>query len=174
MRRVAGWLLAALAGAGLAHALVVYSVPWLIMAIAMRGMTRQNGTNHAAFPPRADESSRAIVRPSPDLLYSACVFDVSQGPLRVTAQVPPQTYWSLSMFAANTDNFYKQNDHEAVDGQVDIVLVREGSNAPVPKGATVVEAPTSQGIILTRTLINEESRLAELDTARRSFVCAPM
>ena len=38
-----------------------------------------------ACPPPLTAQSRGIVLPSPDLLYSVCVFDVSQGPVRVTA-----------------------------------------------------------------------------------------
>ena len=171
MRRWFPWLVALVLGAAAVHVAVVHAVPWVIMRIAMRGIGAAAGVNVAAFPPRADENARAIVRPSPDLLYSTCTFDVSAQPLRLTAEVPADTYWSISMFAANTDNFFKLNDREAEGGRVDLVLARQGERVALPPGARRVDAPTARGVILTRTLIAEESRFEELDRARRAFKC---
>jgi uncharacterized membrane protein len=174
VKRQTPWLVGAVAGAIVVHAVVVLALPWAIMRVAIGGFAARAGDNTAIFPPRADETARAIVRPSPDLLYSACAFDISSGPVRITAQVPSDTYWSVSLFAANTDNFYKQNDREAHGAAVDLVLVKQGTTVALPPGATLVQAPTSRGIVLTRTLINDEAHLAELDQARRAFTCAPL
>lgn len=177
MRRWAPWLLAALAGAVLVHVAVLHAVPRMIMSAVLRGVGAQFGVNTAAFPPRADASARTIVRPSPDLLYSLCAFDVSDGPVRVSATVPEDTYWSVALFSANTDNFFALNDRQVASGagadgrQVELVLAPAGSAVDVPPGATLVETPTAQGLVLTRTLITDESRLAALDTARRAFRC---
>jgi uncharacterized membrane protein len=155
------------------HFATVYATPWVIMARAIRTVAAE-GYNRPQFPPRADETSRTIVRPSPDLLYAACAFDVSGGAVRITAEVPPQTYWSISLFGANTDNFYKRNDLEAEGRRVDLVLVRRGATNAVPAETRRVEAPTDRGIILTRTLVGDEGRLEELDRVRRTFTCGPM
>jgi uncharacterized membrane protein len=37
----------------------------------------------------------------------------------------------------------------------------------------VVMAPGRRGLVLFRTLINDESRVAEIDRARRSAACEP-
>lgn len=168
------WVVAAIVGAAVVHAVVVLALPWVIMRLAINGVAERNGYNAATFPPRADETARAIVRPSPDLLYSLCAFDVASSPLRITTEVPAETYWSVSLFAANTDNFYKQNDREARGGRVDLILAKSGASVSVPPGATLVHTPTDRGMVLTRTLINEESRLPELDQARRAFTCKPL
>lgn len=171
MRRWLPWLAAALVAAALVHVAVLHLTPYVIMSLAMRRISGGAGVNTPTFAPRADATARAIVRPSPDLLYSVCVFDVSQRPLHVTAEVPRDTYWSISMFADNTDNFFKLNDREAAAPSVDLVLARAGSAPSLPPGARLVEAPSSRGIVLTRTLVAEEGRLADLDAARRSFRC---
>ena len=178
------WLLLALVVAVVAHALTVWLLPRVVMRIATGTMAAREGFNHAVFPPRADETARAIVRPSPDLLYAGCAFDVASGPLRIQAVVPKDTYWSLSMFAANTDNFFVVNDRQAASGasagaqgrasMVDVVLAAPGANVALPPGATLVEAPSTRGIVLTRTLIANAERLGELDEARRRFTCAPL
>lgn len=168
------WLLLALVVAVVAHALTVWLVPRVVMRIATQTMAEREGFNRAVFPPRADENARAIVRPSPDLLYAGCAFDVAAGPLRIQAVVPADSYWSLSMFAANTDNFFVVNDRKASAGTVDLVLAAAGTQVALPAGATLVEAPSTRGIVLTRTLIASAERLGELDEARRRFTCAPL
>lgn len=173
MRQRLAWIAAAVVAAAVVHLVVLYAVPWLVMGAAMRGVTGGAGANTAVFPPRADETSRTIVRPSPDLLYAACVYDLSERPLRIRAKLPRGTYWSISMFAANTDNFFKLNDREVGAPRLDLVLALPGTGVDLPGDARLVEAPTTRGIILTRTLVDDERRLAELDRARRLFVCEP-
>ncbi|MBY0279199.1 DUF1254 domain-containing protein [Candidatus Binatia bacterium] len=168
------WLLLALVVAVVAHVSTVWLLPRVIMRIATNAMAAREGHNRAVFPPRADETARTIVRPSPDLLYAGCAFDLASGPVRLRAVVPKDTYWSLSMFGANTDNFFVVNDRVAQGGAVDLVLAPPGAKVALPAGATLVEAPSMRGIVLTRTLIASAARLGELDEARRHFTCAPL
>jgi len=168
------WLLLASGIVLVVHVATVRLLPTIVMGVATASMARVSGFNSAVFPPRADATSRAIVRPSPDLLYAGCAFDVRHGPLRIRAEVPRDTYWSLSMFAANTDNFFVVNDRQAESSTVDLVLARAGTAVTLPAGARLVEAPSSRGIVLTRTLIAGDQHLGELDAARRRFTCAPL
>lgn len=168
------WLLLALVVAVVAHVLTVWLVPRVVMRIATQTMAAREGFNRAVFPPRADENARTIVRPSPDLLYAGCAFDVATTPLRIQAVIPKDSYWSLSMFAANTDNFFVVNDRKAASGTVDLVLAASGAKVALPPGVTLIEAPSTRGIVLTRTLIASADRLGELDEARRRFTCAPL
>lgn len=168
------WLLLAVVVAAVAHVLTVWLLPRAVMRVATNRLAELAGFNHAVYPPRADERARAIVRPSPDLLYASCAFDVASGPVRIRAVVPQDTYWSLSMFAANTDNFFVVNDRAVTAGAVDLVLAASGTKVDLPPGATLVEAPSARGIVLTRAVVAGTDRLAELDEVRRRFTCAPL
>jgi uncharacterized membrane protein len=170
MRR---WVLAALAGAAVVHVVAVWAIPRAIMRYTISRIADLGGRNVPTFAPRADETARAIVRPSPDLLYSICVFDVADGPVRVTAEVPRDTYWSVSMFADNTDNFFVLNDRQATDGRVDLMIASPGAAVDVPPGTTRVDTPSARGLVLSRTLVADEARLEELDASRRRFTCTP-
>jgi uncharacterized membrane protein len=157
--------LALLAAAALVHLLVVHLLPSFLMGVAMARIAGAAAANVAVFPPRPDATSRGVVRPSPDLLYGVCAFDVREGPLRIRAEVPLDAYWSLSMFAANTDNFFVVNDRQSGGGAlVDVVLAQPGAVVDVPPGAELVEAPSGRGIVLTRKLYR----------ARRTLVCMPL
>jgi uncharacterized membrane protein len=145
------------------------------MSIAMGRMTAAaGGPNTILTPPRPNAQNNTIVRSSPDLLYNVCVYDVSAKPLRISAEVPQGTYWSVSFYDMNTNNYRVINDGQATAGAVLLVLMKPGATGAPPSGAEIVTSPTDRGIVLFRTLINDESRFAEIDAARRQAKCAPL
>jgi uncharacterized membrane protein len=165
------WIAATVLLSGLVHLGAVVGVPRGIMLVVKRAT--------AAFPSRiihsdvVTASSRLIVRPSPDLLYSLCRFDVSRRPLEVTAAVP-DTYFSIAAYASNTDNFYVINDREIDARRVTLVLVREGTPYAPRAGERVVPSPTDEGVVLFRTLITDRARLDRLRALQRQADCRPL
>lgn len=157
----------------LAHLASVWLLPRAIMArVIMR--TGEAGMNTIHFAKRPDATARAVVRPSPDLLYSTCAYDLSAGPLRVRSPVPNDTYWSVSLFDDATNNFYVTNDreaHAAKKSVVDFIIVPEGSHSGT-EDMPAVESPSVKGLVLFRTLIAKESDLELIDALRREATCA--
>lgn len=165
----------------LVHLLVVYLVPDAIMRVVISkvstqtGSTPQSGTagdtlNGALHAPPVTAQSRSIVMPSPDMLYSVCTFDVSKGSLRISAHPGLSTYWSIALYAANSDNFYVQNDRHAPGQAVSLTLVSRHSPEAAKPG--VVIAPTDTGVLLMRVLTgNYEAEKAVLEPARRTLQC---
>jgi uncharacterized membrane protein len=160
------------------HAVTLVDLPEAVMARALDDLSHGRGYNTIRHADRADANSRRIVRPSPDLFYSVCPFDLDQahGALRVHADVPPGTYWSVSVFDAYTDNVFIENNRQATGGKVDFVIVGpksgliDGGKAHAPQQ---VYSPTTKGLVLFRTLIDDEANLPEIDAARRQATCAP-
>ncbi|MEQ9144350.1 MAG: DUF1254 domain-containing protein [Parvibaculaceae bacterium] len=167
-------LAATLILAGIVHIGAILLWPNFVMGRLVSGVDNQVGANAALHAPRADETARTVVRPSPDLIYTICAFDVSQGAVRLSAPVPPDTYFSLSMFADNTDNFFVVNDSQLEKDTIDVVLVKTESQVTELGGAPIVVAPSERGVVLFRTLIQSEDRFAELDAIRKQAACAPM
>jgi len=161
----------------LVHLFAIWATPRVIMRVVMQGPLAQtmNMQNQAAFPPPVTASSRNVVMPSPDLLYSVCVFDVSQGPVRVTAHPRLASYWSIALYADSSDNFYVVNDRKAAGKPVDLWLVSEGANRtshPAPAGSEVVVAPSQKGFLLMRVLTGDyEAEKATVEPARRTLIC---
>lgn len=166
-----GWSLATLVIAVLAHMASMHFAPRFIMHVAMHRMGAVNTMHHQG---RVSADSRGVVRPSPDLLYSACPFDLSGGALEVQAPIPPGTYWSASAFDAATNNFFVINDHTVGGQPLELILLPPGDVEEPPHiaGQLVVHAPTNHGLVLFRTLVNDEKNFAKLDAARRQATCA--
>lgn len=157
---------AALAG----HVGLVVGAPYALMRIVM-GRASDDGAkvNQFQFGPRTTKDSRGVVRPSPDLAYSTCVYDLSNGPVEISAApTPDQGYVSLSVFAANTDNIAVFDTTLRPEG-IRFVLARQGQETP--PGAEVVISPSDRGIVLDRRLAASDAMFAAADQARRADKC---
>jgi len=159
---------------GIIHIAAVLAWPGFVMDRLVSGIEKQTGLSVVAHAPRATSDSRTVVRPSPDLIYSICAFDVSKAPLRISAPVPKDTYFSLSMFGDNTDNFFVVNDRQLLKDTVEVILVQHEDQVSTLGGAPIVVAPSDRGVILFRTLIQSEDRFEELDAIRQQATCEAM
>lgn len=82
------WLIAALIAlfAGLlAWQWTIAKTPGFLMGRAFERVADAGAVNAMAFAPLATDRARVIVRPSPDLAYASCPFDVSKGAVVVEA-----------------------------------------------------------------------------------------
>jgi uncharacterized membrane protein len=168
------WIAATLLVAAAMHAATVLFLPRLIMLRTVASISKQAAANTILHAPRPNARSRGVVRPSPDMLYSICVYDLGAagGAIRVSTHDMPETYWSVSLFDVDTNNFYALNDRQTKAGAADFLLAAPGTSAE-SAGLPVVVPPTNRGIVLFRTLINDDSRMAEIDTKRRFAACSP-
>ena len=157
------------------HLLAVTLFPRVMMALAFKRILQGADAeiNTLIHSPRVTVGSRRVVKPSPDLLYSICVYDVTEKPLRITVPIPA-TYWSISFYQTNTDNFYVLNDRQAKTDTVDIILTRPDRAVPQIDGAIVVVAPTSKGVFLLRSLVKDEDKLGDLIKIQRLATCRPL
>jgi len=168
-----GWgkyVLGALIIAIAAHLIAINMLPRLEMGTAMDRLSGQGARmNMWQMSDRVTEDSRAIVRPSPDFAYAACVYDLSHGPVRI-AVAPWSAYWSLSLYADNSDNFFVLDDREA-QGGAEITLLRTGAQPP-EHAAQAVESPSTRGIALIRRLAPTVQAYNDARAASRGDICA--
>lgn len=165
------WVTATLALSAVTHLGVVVAIPRVLMLVVKH--KAGGGLNRIHHGEPVTAASREVVRPSPDLLYSLCPYDLSRGPLRITASVP-DTYFSISAFAANTDNFFVVNDTQVKGKKIDLVLVARGSGYKPTAAERVVTSPTKAGLVLFRTLIRDGRQLAGLRQIQRRADCRPL
>jgi len=168
-------LLSVVVVAVVAYIAVLGGTPYLIMGRTMKGVANRAGGYNTALSggQLPTSASRGVVRPSPDLLYTACAFDVSGGPVLI-AGAPSDAYWSVALYAANTDNFYVLDDRQAAGKPVAIVLVSQDRLQSIPadyKTARIVEPPSKRGIVLFRYLVLDSQELEAARAAQRTAVC---
>lgn len=166
------WLIAALLGvfaALFAWNWTIAKTPGFLMSRAFARVSDQGGINTMAFAPLATDQSRAIVRPSPDLAYASCPFDVSKGPTVVEAMPVPAPYWSLSVFDHQTDVAFVRNNRQSAGRAIKVAIVKPGMAAPA--GYEPVPVTGDRGIALIRVLVADRAAFAPIDQARRLSNC---
>ncbi len=165
--------LAFVAAAAVGHVGIVLATPGALMQVAMKRMSHGGEIINAFdFGARTTQKSRWVVRPSPDLAYSSCVYDLSKGPLLIEAAPSPGNgYVSLSVFDARTDNIAVFDSNQHPQG-IRFVLARAGQ--ATPPGAAVVISPSERGIVLDRRLAPSAELFAAADKARRADRCEPI
>jgi uncharacterized membrane protein len=140
------------------HVITLWYLPRLAMNTAMSRMEAVGAaSNTIAHIPPTDETSRRIVRPSPDLLYSICLLDLSEGAVRLRA-ADWGGYMSLSLFAGNTDNVAAINETQ-IEGDIELTVADNG-RADIDLGST-------RGIAIIRRLVTNPEALASAEAIRR-------
>jgi len=145
------------------------AVPGVLMALAVRRVSQAGAIDRFTHAPLATAASRAIVRPSPDLAYSSCPFDLSKGTLLIDAVPVAAPYWSLSIFDAQTNVALVRNGAAAKYQPFHIAVIAPGQAAPAGYEAISVEG--RRGIALVRILIDQRDRFPAIDQERRATTC---
>lgn len=126
--------------------------PNLIMQALHRGVVDQYGENSFGLIPLPDETSREVVRPSPDLFYGICAYNVEHGPVIIEALVPAK-YWSMQFYQMNTDNFNgfsnQRDESYRVNALAKITLISASDDQNKYQGQ-VVQSPTDKGVMMIR------------------------
>lgn len=146
------WLLGIAVCAWLGQYLLAMLVPNLAMEVIYREGADHGGYNRMVVRPIPDATARSIVRPSPDLLYASCLYNLQDGPLIIEAPVP-ERYWSMQFYQMNTDNFAgitNQRDQQSRVGSLAKVTLIGASDDPAKYRGEVIQSPTDRGIILLR------------------------
>ena len=158
--------------AAMVHLVLIWQIPSLIMKAVMHRASKSKIHNNHIHAKPISWKSRTVVMPSPDLLYTLCVFDVSKVDLLIRGKVP-SSYWSLAFYDSQTNNFFVFNDKTEKAGPKQWRLI--GPNSPRPKGykGKVVRSPTARGVVLFRILIKEKARLSHYQAIQKQTSCQP-
>jgi hypothetical protein len=110
--------------------------------------------------------------PSPDLLYSSCVLDVSAGPVLVSV-TPGAAYLSLAVFDARSDNVFVTDDGDSGGKPITVLVTGPGQAVAAPAGAVLARLGSARGLLLLRGLAATPALAAVSDQARHSLSCRP-
>ncbi len=179
MKKLLFWLLGTGLIASAAFHIAGQLMPKVIMQKAMTNLaTEYKATPNAFFhsAPITAENQR-IVRPSPDLAYSICLFDVSNGPVEV--RVPKAAnYLSVAFYDTGTNNFFHMNDSE-MDAEGATIIINPSNTDTTPltpvayPGGRNVLTPTKTGLVLVRRVITDQDDWVPIEEERKQMSCAP-
>ncbi len=170
-RWIAPLIVTALLAVG-AYVLTLALTPYVLMKLAEQRISARSPVNQFTHSPPVRADAQFVVRPSPDLLYSTCPFDLTNGPIEIRAEPIPGRYSSISVFDARTDVAFVRNDEQMAGQPMRVVLALRGQ--AVPQGVETVRLIYPNGIVLQRVLLADPSEAAEIDPIRSRATCAPL
>lgn len=166
------WLfpvVAAVAVAAGAYQATLLATPYVLMNAAIKKVGERGPENRFAFGQMATADNQPIVRPSPDLSYSTCAFNLAKGPVLIDVEPVPDRYWSVSIFDARTDVAAVRSDRDTGGKAARLALVKDGQKAPA--GYEPVRLDHDRGIALIRILLADPAEFPVIDAIRRKSTC---
>jgi hypothetical protein len=169
IRSWAGPIVAGLIASAVIWQGILVATPFALMAAATKKIGGDLAPNRFMFGRMATADNQPIVRPSPDLAYSTCVFDLSVGPVLIDVPPVPDRYWSVSIFDARTDVAAVRSDRDTGAKPARLALLKVGQSAPA--GYEAVRLGYDRGIALTRILLASPDDYPAIDAIRRQSSC---
>ncbi len=170
MKRLLAWAVFTAALAACLHVMWFWYLPRMATRRVVDAIFERQPSwriNQLGHAPLRVAGSDVVVRDNPDTVTSFAVYDVSALPIRVHCVLPEtDSYWSLSLFAWNTDNFFVVNDRNVDVPALDLVLVKSGSLYEALPDEKVVVSPSQRGILIVRMTVTDRDDLGELERIR--------
>ena len=162
-----GWLIITVALTGVYTLVFLWRLPSFIVRLVIRGFARRIHSapwNRIRGAYLAEAGNDPIVLTSPDVVYVVGVFDVANEPVCLNCRAPDwDTYWSLSLYARNTDNFYLRDASAAPGKWFRIIIAGPKGRHPGKNNEEVVVAPSTKGIIMIRAVIQNRENPADIE-----------
>jgi uncharacterized membrane protein len=174
------WLLGILAVAGITHIAAIFALPDVaakdtyarILELAKPGQT-------AVFPP-ARPDRQFLPFADPALVQSVCPFDLSEGGLRLHADVEAGRLLTLSFRTSTGQVFYSMSDLAAQQGKIDVVvltpaqleIVEADDDEDDPSQDLRLIAPEAKGFVMIGALAAYPGERAEAEERVKSVACA--
>lgn len=152
-----------------AYQATLLATPFALMHMAIKRVGQGAPVNQFAFGKMSTADFQPIVRPSPDLSYSTCVFDVSKAPVLIDMEPIPDHYWAIGIYDARTDVAAVRSARDTDGKPARLALYREGQK--VPAGYDPVKLDHDKGIALIRILLADPGEFPAIDALRRKSTC---
>ncbi len=175
------WAAATLFIAGIVHIVSVLLMPLVAphdayaRVLAAVGDAPEN--RFVTLPPVAPGST-PLPSEDPASAEAVCVYDLSQGLLRVTAAADGEDYLALSFHARAGHVFHAITDRAAIKGKIDVVIGDErqmdalqSASDDAPAQEVRLTAPTKRGFVLVRSLAKRPSDRARARERVSSVTC---
>jgi len=137
----------------------MYSYPSREFSRTWKKIVREGGMNRwLHMRSLADDTSRMIVRPNNDTLYSYAAVDIDSGPF-VIKMPASDRYWSVEFMKENTDVFtYVGSREYGLNKAVTVILARHNFSGDT-QGLPVLKCPCKRAWVLARFLVDGKDDL---------------
>lgn len=179
----ANWqlILAAPVAAGILHICATMAAPYLTAASAYSRLAPALPVNKMQVLGPITPGAEPLPFLSPDARYAMCRFDTANGPVDVSAILPADQGWTLTVVSPQGDNIYATASVPARPTPVAVVLVPSEEHflgvTPEARGIAREQQPpaaiaATHGIVVLRGPDKGLSYQGQVDTALKTAHCS--
>lgn len=171
------WIIGVCIASIIFHILIVLSIPSLSSKTAWDRLDEVAPINQIYVAPRASHERQLLPYMAPDIRYALCRFDLTEGPVKVTAPIQSAN-WSIALYSRYGENFYAISGADLRRVRIQMVLVdgerateAEADIAEAVEELVIVKSPHRQGVLVIRAPLSGQSYEALTDQAIRQASC---
>ncbi len=180
MRRLWPWIFTGLFLGGIAHIVSILLMPMFSGQDSLTRLMPLASINQLRFIPQATPGKAVLPFIDPGSAYAICAFDLSRSPLRIKADAG-STYLSIVFLQQGGAAFYALSERASQTGALDIRLATnvqmERIESLDPEDQPVrelrVRAPKPTGLVLVRSIANDEPHMTQAESRVKAVKCTP-
>ena len=159
----------------LASEAYVWGSPLVITERTLQTFARLVGVNRLTWQAKlSDPSSRIVVGPNVDTLYSIAVLDLRAAPMELTLPRITDRYYTYQFIDAWTDSFAYVGTR-ATDGRAGTwVVTPPGWHGALPPDTTQIAAPTNQVFLLGRFFVRDAADIGNVNRLHAQVSLQPV
>jgi uncharacterized membrane protein len=166
--------------AGIIHIVAVLALPSLAPKNGFSRLAALGPVNTLIQIPPAAPGQQPIPMMAPDVRYAFCRFDLSNGPVRLSAKIVDELLL-IALYTPQAENFYSVVGADMTRPDVELIITTadqtvEEAGVDAPESADnviVVNSPVSEGIALLRLPLAGPSREDFAEKALLATSCGP-
>jgi len=172
------WIAGGLVMGGIVHLATIMVLPRTATKDAYGRLAALGPVNGFTVLPTPTPQAATVPFMDPAFASAICLYDLSQGPLKLTVPVSP-AYTSISFYTRNNVAYYAINDRAAGRRVIELDLMTTAQHDQVPEDEEItaadrliVESPTPTGIIAIRAMAPEPGLMRVAQGAVAASKCA--
>lgn len=173
------WLLGILTVAGITHIIAIFMLPNIVAKDVFARFLTLAKSGQAAVLPSERPEDRVLRFADPALAQTVCPYDLSEGGLRLHADVEADRLLTLSFRTLTGQIYYTMSDLAAQQGKIDVVvltpaqleLVEADDDEDDPSQDLRLLAPVTQGFVIISALASFPGERAEAEARVKSVSC---
>jgi uncharacterized membrane protein len=174
------WALGVLCVAGIIHILVVFNVAKLQRNNPYVRISALTKTSGLTLLPRVSPGAESAPFSDPALAQGACLFDLTQSPMRLRGEIDGDRMLTLSFRTSDGDVFYSMTDRAAQRGRIDVLVLTpdqlenleaEAADDEAPAQELRLVAPTTKGFVLVNALAAFPSDRLDAEQRVKTISC---
>lgn len=164
--------LLALVSGGIIHIVATIVLPHLATANGVQRLSAGLPANAMRVMPPAHAEAQPLPFMGPDTRIAVCRYDVSDGPIAVSAVLPDKG-WSLAIYSAQGDNFYVVPAQDYRRSELAFQLIPQGErflgmfnlgSRGFETSASQITVPSPQGLIIVRAPMRGRAYQSETES----------